>query len=115
MNDRHPKDYETACLALEEYLTQVSETKAPWRVEVYAFTDKHGFRIAEIDWLTDTAGSSYMRSTVGVFCAAVILAAEDFVLTYGIPPTRPGGWETDLDQHEDARYKLQQMYLATVS
>ena len=81
-------------------------------VSIHTFKDKQGgIRVAEISvWQNGKNGSgggySWMRCDA-TNAGAIILAVEDFILTYGVKPYRPKGWESDIDEHEDAKFKLE--------
>lgn len=85
------------------------------KVSVHTYRDVFGgFRIGEISVIvhentgTGTMGGySWMRSDPD--CIAILAAAEDVVLTAGIKAWRPGGWESDIDEHADAKWKLEQL------
>jgi hypothetical protein len=80
-------------------------------VSIHTFKDKQGgIRVAEISvWQNGKNGSgggySWMRCDA-TSAGAIILAVEDFILTYDVKAYRPKGWESDIDEHADAEYKL---------
>jgi hypothetical protein len=106
--------YTPAVKALQKFiLEQEKDCDPKLQCRVYCWgSEKDGIRVAEISyWLPKGkngcgAGSSFMRSTPE--CGNVILAAEDFLLTFFDKPYRPEGWESDIDEHADAKWKLEQ-------
>lgn len=80
------------------------------RVDVQSFRDVFGgWRIAEISATYGGAagggGCAWMRADGG----DVIFAAEEFVLTAGIKKWRPAGWQSEIDDHGDARSRLRDL------
>jgi hypothetical protein len=85
-------------------------------VSVHTFRDVFGgFRVGEISVTVHEnkgtgamGGYSWMRSDVegGL---AVCAAAEDFIITAGFKAWRPGGWDSDLDEHADAKWRLEEL------
>ena len=75
-------------------------------VHIYAYRSDFigGIRIAEVDFVTASGGSSYMRSDRDT--AAVILECEKFLETYGAQPYRPEGWKSYINEHGDSRLNL---------
>lgn len=101
---RFPKKYQEAGLALEVYLDRLFKLQDGWSTQVYAWMEtKDGFRISEVSLTNGTSGSSWQRNLCGVIADGFILACEQFVLTYHIPPERPQGWTEDLDLHLEAK------------
>lgn len=101
--------YQPAIDALQAWLA-ARETDPKVCITVHTFDDDNGgVRIAEIDWVIRTpaytSGSSCMRSDPE--SAHILLCAEDFLLTYGIEPYRPKGWDSDIDEHGDAVGRLE--------
>lgn len=104
VEQRFPKKHTEAGLALEVYLDRLFQCTDGWAVQVYAWLDtKAGFRISEISMTNGTAGSSWQRNVCGIIADGFILACEQFVITYDIPPERPEGWTTDIDLHLEAK------------
>lgn len=99
------KNIPRAVRALEKVIKENWGENQPDKVKVYYYQDQ-GFRIAEISSTTkrgnSTGGCSYMRCE----CPAIILAAEQFVLTFGKKPFRPRGWKSDIDDHDDAKQQV---------
>lgn len=100
--------YESAVKSLRKFLLSQEEDK-DMDVTVYCF-DGPGIRIAEISYTRGNSGSSVMRCEPE--CGRVLLAAEDFLLTFFDKPYRPEGWESDIDEHGDAQWKLEQVLLS---
>jgi hypothetical protein len=103
--------YTPAVKALQKFLMK-HETRlvAGTKCTVYCWgSAKQGIRIAEISYFVKMKsggiGSSFMRSQPE--CGNVILAAEDFLLTFFDKPYRPKGWDSDIDEHGDAKWKLE--------
>jgi len=108
------RNFGPAAAALKKYIWEVLKLKSNQRVSVYVWKNpSDGVRVAEISVITELSGG---RGTLGcswtrgdLESGAVILAAEDFILTYGQKPYRPKGWGSDIDEHEDARWKLKEL------
>ena len=79
-------------------------------IAVHVF-DLHGLRVSEISYTQEVGNGVYGESAMRCMpeSAALILACEQFLLTYGIPAYRPEGWESDIDEHADAVFMLEQM------
>jgi len=111
--DRKARDFNPATTALKKFIREVLKLKSNQKVSVYIWKGQSdGVRVAEISLTTEMGGGrmsgcSWMRSDPEA--GAIILAAEDFILTYGQKPYRPEGWESDIDEHEDARWKLKEL------
>jgi hypothetical protein len=81
-----------------------------WTVKVYdSLDDGDGYRIHEIDLCCPTAGESWQRSNACAYTLALILSSEDFVRSFHAKAFRPKGWESDLDEHADDAWKLEQV------
>lgn len=105
--DRHPKKFRKACAALEACLNELFKITDDWKTHVYAWlSGGDGFRIAEISFTNGSSGNSFQRNLGGAVVGGLILACEQFVLTYRIKAYRPEGWESDLDEHGDAKEML---------
>lgn len=109
LNDQHGKrpkknNLKEAVGAAEQFVQKI--VKEPC-VKIYTFKDKQGgVRVAEVS-VTDAlqrSGSSWMRSEAE--SGGIILAVEEFLLTFGVRPYVPKGWETALDVHADAQFRL---------
>lgn len=108
-----PEKYQEECEALAKFLYQLIAPPEPFRVTVYAMDENQfGFRIHEISIHTGVAGSSFMRNDASVHALALILATEDFVRSYRVKAFRPAGWQSDLDAHADAKWKLEKVVKA---
>ncbi len=90
-----------AVKSLEGFIKEQLKDDHPDKVKVYHYKDQ-GFRIAEISSTRGSGGCSWMRSE----CPALILAAEQFVLTFGEKPYKPKGWESFIDNHADAKDQI---------
>lgn len=101
--------WKKAHTALKKKLKELEPNKRA-KISVYCFGDGDDIRIAEISTTSKTRtgsiGASWLRAEPNN--GSVILAAEDFILTYDIKPYRPRGWESDIDEHVDAVWKLEQ-------
>ena len=105
--EKHPGWIERL-FALGEF---IAELTPGWQVALYPYEDEEicGLRIAEISLTKELgaggmAGSSYMRNDRGAW--PVLLQAEEFLASWGVKPVRPGGWESYLNPHGDARLNL---------
>jgi hypothetical protein len=83
-----PKNIDERVKALEEFLMGLEDpNKPPTKLKVYHY-NAEGFRIAEISYSwhhsKGCSGASFMRCDIA--SAAVILAAEDFVILYNDEP-----------------------------
>lgn len=97
--------------ALKKFLLSKEPERKGLSVAVYCGGRGHGIRIAEISYFVRTgshiAGSSIMRCEPE--SGNLLMAAEDFLLTYGIKPYRPKGWNSDIDLHAESIWKLEQV------
>jgi hypothetical protein len=106
------KRYTPAVVALQKFLLEREKDRVPGlecSVECWQCMEG-GIRISEVGFhLSDGNGCCW--GGVWMRCdpesAAVILAAEDFLLTFFDKPYRPKGWESDIDEHADAKWKLE--------
>ena len=97
--------------ALQEFIMKKIECKPkPDEVTVYTYQN-HGVRIAEISLVWQNANDSGMGGCSYMRCEfpQLILACEEFLITYGIKPYRPLGWSSDIDIHDDARYWIEKL------
>jgi hypothetical protein len=104
----YPEVYAKAVTSLEEFLYAAFDLQPPFCVSVYAFDcpEVGGFRIVEIAIHGATSGASFMRVNADCGCLALILAAEDYVRMFNVKAYRPDGWDTDIDDFADAKFKL---------
>jgi len=80
--------------------------------EIHHYRDENlGFRISEVDFVAlrgdGMSGSSFMRSVPE--CGGFILACEDFIAAHETKPWRPEGWESDIDDFADVKWRLKQL------
>jgi hypothetical protein len=105
--------YTAAIEALQQKLEELYDcAKTDTHCQVYAwYAPNEGIRIAEISFSRKTesgvAGCSSMRSMPE--SASFILASEEYLRTYGKQPYRPPGWDSDIDDHADAVWLLQEV------
>lgn len=93
------------CLrALAEFLSSIGPSGHNANLYVYEDLRIGGLRVSEISFVAGNAGGGYMRSVPDH--ANVILAAEQFLQTYGVKPHRPEGWSTCLNEHGESRIAL---------
>lgn len=59
-----------------------------------------GVRVAEISFSRGSSGFSLMQCETG--CFELLFAAERFLITHGVAPFRPEGFEEDIDEHGEA-------------
>ncbi len=99
------KKYEPAVAALRSLLL-AHENDRDLTCHIYCFgSPSEGIRIAEISFTRRTGRARRWRSEPAA--GNIILAAEDFLLTWFIKPVRPKGWDSDIDEHGDAIWKLE--------
>lgn len=107
---KKPTRVEVAIEAARTFIKNIVKDEGD--VEIHTFKDKQGgIRVAEVSvWKTrgngNSGGYSWMRSEVEA--GSIILAVEEFVLTYDIKAYRPKGWESDMDEHADAEWRLKE-------
>jgi hypothetical protein len=95
------KRFEAAIQSLQDFIAEIN--RHPTTVHVYVDQRIGGLRVDQVHCQTgEGSGYTYFRSEA----PEVILAAEDFLATFGIAPPRPEGWESDLDEHQDAQSQL---------
>lgn len=74
-------------------------------VGVYCFGGEGtGIRIDEISYETANGGCATMRCSTEAH--GLLLAAEDYLLTFGVEPYIPEGWTSAIDEHADAKDRL---------
>ena len=99
------KNLKKAIEAAKVFIANIVKNK---EVDIHTFKDAQGgLRVVEVS-VGISSGYSWMRSECMGGVGAIILAVEDFILTYDIKPWRPEGWSDDLDEHADAKYKLEE-------
>jgi hypothetical protein len=107
---KKPTRIEVAVEATRTFIKNIVKDEGD--VEIHTFKDKQGgIRVAEISvWRGNGNGGgggySWMRSQGDA--SDIILAVEDCILTYDIKAYRPKGWESDMDEHADAEWRLKE-------
>ncbi len=98
-----------AIASLEELILKQHPDRKKASVSVFTFGDA---RISEIGVSYPTpggvAGFSYMASEPD--CFGVLFAAERYLLSYGTPPYRPEGWDSDIDVAEEDEANFLYLY-----
>lgn len=103
---RLPQAAQAALAALKTHLHQKLECSPDQQVSVYGScaTDYNLYRLIELSVHTPTGGYSFQRSNPDAL--GLLAACEDFLESFYIEPTRPQGWNEDLDIHADAVHSL---------
>lgn len=110
-NSTQTKNLKKAVEAARTFIKEL--VKDDGDVSIHTFKDAQGgLRVSEVSVVKQrgdhgSSGYSWMRCDAGSGAGEIILAVEDVILTYDIKPYRPQGWESDIDEHADARYKLE--------
>jgi len=101
-----PWAYHDQLLALARWIIDRASHGAN-EVGIYAFQSVTigGLRISEITLSNECGSMSWLRSEA----KEVTLVAEDFCETLGKEPHRPGGWESYINPHGEARAALAQL------
>lgn len=100
-------DWVDRLIALGEFLHGTCVNKNE-EVHIVAHEDRHigGLRMTEVSFISNggMSGSSYMN---GDPSGKLVLAyCESFLSTYGEPPFRPGGWDSCVNLHGEAKVGL---------
>ncbi len=97
------QDWENRLQKLGEFL---SGYVPDWDVHIYAYEDENigGLRINELDFSKGNVGSSFMCSDNSN--RLVLARCEDFCSTYGLPPYKPEGWSSYLNEHGETKVNL---------
>lgn len=90
--------------SLKKLLAKELDLKENESVEVYVYRD---FHISEITILSKfdgdiSGGSTWFRNEYNPKVSALILACEDFLLSFDEKPHTPLGWSTPLDLHQES-------------
>lgn len=99
-------DEQERCLALGEMLLKHETYFSDIFVYLYRSDTIGGLRILEISWVCGRGGCSLQRGVDNCQGATVILAAEQFLETYGCRPFRPEGWESCINVHGESVCRL---------
>jgi hypothetical protein len=82
-----------------------------WTEVEVIVSDRGGVRVCEISYTKQVpggmCGASVMRGTPEA--CDLLLACEEFLITHHIKPYRPEGWTSDIDDHGDAVWLLEDL------
>jgi hypothetical protein len=106
--DRVPQKWQPAIITLKSLLVKTLYPDVPVTCRIYGdlIAGHDLFRLCEIDFASPDTGAGCSLMSCEPLCLGILRACEEWLETFFTQPYRPDGWDSDVDEHADAEWRL---------